>query len=166
VKNLASFFLGSIVTAAVGLLFSKRTKQDKNGLGDQPRLSITAEIRSEQLSRNTLFFGDDGMNRLNQTSIVVIGLGGVGSHTAHMLARAGVGYLRLIDFDQVKITLRRIEIYTHILAMHLILFYINFLIMTQIGDTLILESTRCCNLGRCWHTKSSCHEKVFREDMP
>jgi len=33
--------------------------------------------------------------------VVVIGLGGVGSHCAHMLLRSGVSHLRLVDFDQV-----------------------------------------------------------------
>ena len=32
---------------------------------------------------------------------IVIGLGGVGSHAAVGLARAGIGRLRLIDFDTV-----------------------------------------------------------------
>lgn len=61
-------------------------------------------IRQEQLSRNELYFGPDGMQRIKKARICVIGLGGVGSHTAHMLARAGVGYLRLIDFDQVTLS--------------------------------------------------------------
>lgn len=34
--------------------------------------------------------------------VVVVGLGGVGSHAAHLLLRSGVGRLRLIDFDQVR----------------------------------------------------------------
>jgi hypothetical protein len=33
--------------------------------------------------------------------VVVIGLGGVGSHAASMLLRSGVGRLLLVDFDQV-----------------------------------------------------------------
>lgn len=34
----------------------------------------------------------------------VVGLGGVGSHCAHMLCRSGVGKLRIIDFDQVSLS--------------------------------------------------------------
>jgi malate/lactate dehydrogenase len=34
--------------------------------------------------------------------VVVVGLGGVGSHAAHLLLRSGVGRLRLIDFDQAR----------------------------------------------------------------
>lgn len=44
------------------------------------------------------------MKSLRNAKVVVVGLGGVGSHTAHMLARAGVGHLRLIDFDQVSLS--------------------------------------------------------------
>lgn len=61
------------------------------------------------LSRNSLYFsssnnGNDGMDRITNASILIVGLGGVGSHTAHMLARAGVKYLRLVDFDQVTLS--------------------------------------------------------------
>lgn len=34
----------------------------------------------------------------------MVGLGGVGSHCAHMLCRSGVGKLRIIDFDQVTLS--------------------------------------------------------------
>ena len=44
------------------------------------------------------------MERITNASILIVGLGGVGSHTAHMLARAGVQYLRLVDFDQVTLS--------------------------------------------------------------
>ncbi|KAL1504094.1 hypothetical protein AB1Y20_010504 [Prymnesium parvum] len=36
--------------------------------------------------------------------VVVVGLGGVGSHAAHLLLRGGVRRLRLIDFDQVTLS--------------------------------------------------------------
>ncbi|URE35762.1 Nicastrin [Musa troglodytarum] len=36
--------------------------------------------------------------------VVVIGLGGVGSHAAAMLLRSGVGRLLLVDFDQVSLS--------------------------------------------------------------
>ena len=66
--------------------------------------SLPVEIREEQLSRHTLYFGEDGMRCLKNSRILVVGLGGVGSHTALMLARGGVGYLRLVDFDQVSLS--------------------------------------------------------------
>jgi tRNA threonylcarbamoyladenosine dehydratase len=69
-----------------------------------PHTLLPAEIRDEQLSRHTLYFGADGMHRLQQARVCIIGLGGVGSHAAHMLARGGVAYLRLVDFDQVTVS--------------------------------------------------------------
>ena len=36
--------------------------------------------------------------------VVVVGLGGVGSHAAQLLVRGGVHRLRLIDFDQVTLS--------------------------------------------------------------
>ena len=60
-----------------------------------------AEIQAEQLSRNRQFFGDKGQDAVEGAFVVVVGLGGVGSHAAHMLARAGVARLRLVDFDNV-----------------------------------------------------------------
>ena len=44
------------------------------------------------------------MERITRANVLIVGLGGVGSHTAHMLARAGVKYLRLVDFDQVTLS--------------------------------------------------------------
>jgi len=51
--------------------------------------------------RNVQFFGDAGQLKVHRAFVVVVGLGGVGSHAAAMLLRSGVGKLRLIDFDQV-----------------------------------------------------------------
>jgi len=39
-----------------------------------------------------------------QPLVIVVGLGGVGSHAAHLLLRSGVRRLRLIDFDQVTLS--------------------------------------------------------------
>lgn len=63
------------------------------------------ELRLEQFSRNRQFFGEeDGQRKIEGASVVVIGVGGVGSHAAYMLARAGVGFLRLVDFDNVSLS--------------------------------------------------------------
>ena len=45
--------------------------------------------------------GEAVFARLNSLFVVVVGLGGVGSHAAVALARAGVGRLRLIDVDVI-----------------------------------------------------------------
>jgi hypothetical protein len=45
------------------------------------------ELLAEQLSRNSLFLGEDGQTAVRESFVVVVGAGGVGSHAAHMLAR-------------------------------------------------------------------------------
>lgn len=62
------------------------------------------EILEEQLTRNVQFFGLEAQRRIGGAFVVVVGLGGVGSHAAHLLLRSGVGRLRLIDFDQVTLS--------------------------------------------------------------
>ena len=65
---------------------------------------INDPIFREQLSRNEQFFNKQNQRTIEASYVIVVGLGGVGSHAAHMLARAGVGRLRLIDFDQVTLS--------------------------------------------------------------
>ncbi len=51
--------------------------------------------------RTELLIGEDGLRRLQAARVALFGLGGVGSFAAEALARSGVGYLRLVDFDIV-----------------------------------------------------------------
>ncbi|KAL4364705.1 hypothetical protein AHAS_Ahas07G0032800 [Arachis hypogaea] len=62
------------------------------------------EIVSEHLTRNIQFFGSESQQKVSASYVVVIGLGGVGSHAASMLLRSGVGKLLLVDFDQVSLS--------------------------------------------------------------
>lgn len=62
------------------------------------------EIKNELFSRVESFFGRDGLDRIKNSFVIVVGLGGVGSHCAHMLVRSGVSRLRLVDFDQVTLS--------------------------------------------------------------
>lgn len=48
--------------------------------------------------------GIDGQRALMASHAIVVGMGALGSHTANMLARAGVGHLTLIDRDTVEHT--------------------------------------------------------------
>ncbi len=62
---------------------------------------ITEGIRA-RLAREITLIGEEKVNRLINSSVTVIGLGGVGGYVCEMLARAGVGRLELIDFDTVS----------------------------------------------------------------
>ncbi len=51
-------------------------------------------------------------SKLKAAKVAVAGLGGIGSHTAVMLARSGVGHLGIIDFDFVDISNLNRQAYT------------------------------------------------------
>ncbi len=53
-------------------------------------LEYDEELVREQLARNYAFFGDEGMARIQKSTVVIIGCGGVGSWAAVMLARSYV----------------------------------------------------------------------------
>ncbi|NHM30434.1 tRNA threonylcarbamoyladenosine dehydratase [Neobacillus terrae] len=57
-----------------------------------------------QFSRNELAIGKEGLEILKNSTVAVLGIGGVGSFAAEALARSGVGRLILIDKDVVDIT--------------------------------------------------------------
>ena len=50
------------------------------------------------------FFGEEAMTDIRSAFVIVVGLGGVGSHCAHMLVRSGIMKIRIIDFDQVSLS--------------------------------------------------------------
>jgi tRNA A37 threonylcarbamoyladenosine dehydratase len=52
--------------------------------------------------RTRILLGDSAMERLAAARVCVVGLGAVGGYVAEGLARAGVGQLRLVDFDAIK----------------------------------------------------------------
>lgn len=54
------------------------------------------------LQRTSLLIGEDGIQRLQNSFVMVIGLGGVGSYAAEALARSGIGHLTLVDRDRVE----------------------------------------------------------------
>ncbi|MBQ7659358.1 MAG: tRNA threonylcarbamoyladenosine dehydratase [Alphaproteobacteria bacterium] len=53
----------------------------------------------ERFMRTALLLGDDGLKRLENATVAVIGLGAVGGYALEALARAGIGRLILVDFD-------------------------------------------------------------------
>lgn len=55
-------------------------------------------------TRTGLIIGDEGVNKLKDSHVIVFGVGGVGSFAAEAIARAGVGNLTIVDFDDVDIT--------------------------------------------------------------
>lgn len=62
------------------------------------------ELILEQLARNRVFLTPEGLQKLRDSFVIVVGCGGVGSHCVASLARSGVSKIRLIDFDQVTLS--------------------------------------------------------------
>ncbi|KAF3331599.1 hypothetical protein FCM35_KLT03005 [Carex littledalei] len=122
----ASAVFGSLSTVALLKLFNRYhvkqhgksmstrglTEDGANGKASYEDLTrnfvgsdlLADEIVSEQLTRNIQFFGLESQRKVTQSFVVIIGLGGVGSHAASMLLRSGVGRLLLVDFDQVSLS--------------------------------------------------------------
>ncbi|VVB60113.1 SAMP-activating enzyme E1 [uncultured archaeon] len=55
---------------------------------------------SRQIAFNKI--GQKGQEKLSRAKVAIVGMGGLGSVIAMILARAGIGYLRLIDRDVVE----------------------------------------------------------------
>ncbi len=64
------------------------------------------EGRWKRYARQILIegFGPEGQAKLNQTRVVIVGCGGLGSVNAMYLAAAGIGTLRIIDRDTVELS--------------------------------------------------------------
>lgn len=54
--------------------------------------------------RTEMMMGEKGVEKLSCSSVMVVGLGGVGAMAAEMLCRAGVGKMTIIDRDEVNPT--------------------------------------------------------------
>lgn len=59
---------------------------------------------AEWTERAELLFKKEGLEKLKNSHVMVVGLGGVGSFAAEFLARAGVGTMTIVDGDVVDIT--------------------------------------------------------------
>lgn len=55
-------------------------------------------------SRTEILIGKEGVERLANAHVLVVGLGGVGAYTAEQLVRAGIGNMTIVDSDIVNIT--------------------------------------------------------------
>lgn len=57
-------------------------------------------------------YGEQGLQRLQQAHVAVIGIGGVGSWAAEALVRSGVGEITLIDLDDICVTNTNRQVHT------------------------------------------------------
>lgn len=64
-----------------------------------PTTVVLDESRQARLAR---MVGEDGLEKLTQARVMVLGLGGVGSNCVEALARGGVGKFIIVDHDSVQ----------------------------------------------------------------
>lgn len=62
------------------------------------------------MGRTQLLLGEEKLNTLINSNVLVVGLGGVGGIAAEMIARAGVGKMTIVDADTVDPTNRNRQI--------------------------------------------------------
>lgn len=68
----------------------------------------------EQFIRGVGVLGEDGIRKLNNSRVIVFGVGGVGGFCAEALCRAGVGQIDLVDGDVVSVS----NLNRQIIALH------------------------------------------------
>ena len=56
------------------------------------------------LERLEILIGKENMEKLKNTTVLIIGLGGVGGHALESIARSGIGKIIVVDKDIVDIT--------------------------------------------------------------
>ena len=56
-------------------------------------------MAEHSLTRTELLIGNDGLNKLRKSKVIVFGVGGVGGFAVEALARAGVGEITVVDND-------------------------------------------------------------------
>lgn len=74
-----------------------------------PETKYVLHRRFDRIGR---LIGDSSMEKLMQTHVMIIGLGGVGSWAAESLARSGVGQLTIVDYDEICITNTNRQLHT------------------------------------------------------
>jgi len=57
---------------------------------------------SDWQERTLLLFGEEKMEKLFNSHVLVVGLGGVGAYAAEQIARAGIGEMTIVDGDIVN----------------------------------------------------------------
>lgn len=69
---------------------------------------------AEIFDRTKLLIGDSNLQKLQNSNILVVGVGGVGGNALEVLTRSGVGNFTIVDGDKVDITnINRQIIATH-----------------------------------------------------
>ena len=58
--------------------------------------------KNQTFARFSMMVGEDGIEKLRNSRVIVFGVGGVGSYAVEALARSGVGHITMVDFDEIS----------------------------------------------------------------
>ena len=58
--------------------------------------------KNQTFARFSMMVGEEGIERLKNSKVIVFGVGGVGSYTVEALARSGIGQITMVDFDEIS----------------------------------------------------------------
>ncbi len=61
-------------------------------------------MMSDWLDRTRLLIKEEGIEKLKNAHVLIVGLGGVGASAAEYIARSGIGEITLVDGDRVDVT--------------------------------------------------------------
>lgn len=67
-------------------------------------MEIKKPAQAEIFNRVERLVGQDAMQRLAMTRVIVFGVGGVGSWTVEALVRSGIGHVTIVDADTVAVS--------------------------------------------------------------
>lgn len=67
-----------------------------------------------ELERSKVLFGNEGLERLRNSKVIIFGVGGVGGYALEVIARSGVGTITIVDADKIETT----NINRQLLALH------------------------------------------------
>lgn len=93
----------------------------------------------EEYSRTAMLLGEEAITKLIRSSVIIFGLGGVGSYTAEALARVGVGTITLVDGDTVSLSNINRQLY----ALHSTV----GMLKTEVARERILDINPSCNVS-------------------
>jgi tRNA A37 threonylcarbamoyladenosine dehydratase/predicted adenine nucleotide alpha hydrolase (AANH) superfamily ATPase len=95
-----------ILARALGLYMQKYCGCIFSEKGSPRKAHNQAELEKVNplFRRLALLTGADALEKLAHTSVLVVGIGGVGSWCAEALVRSGVGKITIVDFDTVDVT--------------------------------------------------------------
>ncbi len=109
----------------------------------------------DEFSRTKLLIGEEAFQKLQNSRILLFGVGGVGGYTAEALARSGIGNITLVDNDTVSLT----NINRQIIALHS---SINRLKTEVMRDRILdINPNVKVNICNCFFLPENAHEFHF-----